>query len=86
MSAGDHDRFSAVKDPREANFTRKYYFIIENRLCLVLEVCEVEERASIFNQLKAKIAEMEKDELHKSKVLLMKRRQIEDEKALLIKK
>ena len=47
---------------------------------------EISRKIQLVNQLKAKIAEMEKDELHKSKVLLMKRRQIEDEKALLIKK
>ena len=47
---------------------------------------DVNKKQIMINQLKAKILELERDEMHKSKILLMKRRQIEDEKTVLIKK
>ena len=39
-----------------------------------------------INELRAKIIEMEREEMHSQKILLMKRRQIEYEKTVLIKK
>lgn len=47
---------------------------------------DLNKKQILINQLKAKILEMEGEEKHKSKILLMKRRQIEDEKTVLIKK
>ena len=35
---------------------------------------ELNKKQILINQLKAKVLEMERDELHKSKILLMKRR------------
>lgn len=47
---------------------------------------ELNKKQIQINDLKSKILEMESDEKHRRKLLIMKRRQIEDEKTVLIKK
>lgn len=47
---------------------------------------DLNKKQILINQLRGRILEMEREEMHKGKILLQKRRQIEDEKTVLIKK